>query len=47
MGGRELPKPAVVVMAYAAHSEHSSDEPPTFVVVGDQVHAKGTAQRSA
>jgi acetyl esterase/lipase len=35
-GGRKLPKPAVVVMAYTAHSDHSSDEPPTFVVVGDQ-----------
>jgi len=36
IGGSNLPKPAVVVMAYTAHSDHSSDEPPTFVVVGDQ-----------
>jgi acetyl esterase/lipase len=33
-GGSKLPKPVVVVMAYTAHSDHSSDEPPTFVVVG-------------
>jgi acetyl esterase/lipase len=24
------------VMAYTAHSDYSSDEPPTFVVVGEQ-----------
>ncbi|ABC82988.1 alpha/beta hydrolase [Anaeromyxobacter dehalogenans] len=35
-GGSKLPKPAVVVMAYTAHLDHSSDEPPTFVVVGDR-----------
>jgi len=35
-GGDDLPKPAAVVMAYTAHSDISSDEPPTFVVVGDQ-----------
>lgn len=35
-GGADLPKPAAVVMAYTAHSDTSSDEPPTFVVVGDQ-----------
>ncbi len=35
-GGSNLPRPAVVVMAYTAHSDHSSDEPPTFVVVGDR-----------
>lgn len=35
-GGGRLPKPAVVVMAYTAHSDHSSAEPPTFVVVGDR-----------
>ena len=23
-------------MAYTAHQDHSSDDPPTFVVVGDQ-----------
>jgi acetyl esterase/lipase len=34
--GSRLPRPAVVVMAYTAHSDHSSDEPPTFAVVGDQ-----------
>jgi acetyl esterase/lipase len=35
-GGDALRKPAAVVMAYTAHQDHSSDEPPTFVVVGDQ-----------
>lgn len=34
--GDDRPKPAVVVMAYTAHSEYRSTEPPTFVVVGDQ-----------
>lgn len=29
-----LPKPAAVIMAYTAHSDHSDSEPPTFVVVG-------------
>ena len=33
-GGDDLPKPAAVVMAYTAHSDHSDNEPPTFVVVG-------------
>lgn len=35
-GGADLPKPSAVVMAYTAHSDLSSDEPPTFVVVGDR-----------
>ena len=35
-GGSPSPKPATVVMAYTAHSDHSSAEPPTFVVVGEQ-----------
>jgi acetyl esterase/lipase len=34
--GDRLPKPSAVVMAYTAHSDHSSAEPPTFVVVGEQ-----------
>lgn len=33
-GGDDLPKPAAVVMAYTGHSDYSSQEPPTFVVVG-------------
>lgn len=33
-GGDDLPKPAAVVMAYSAHSDHSDSEPPTFAVVG-------------
>lgn len=35
-GGDDLPKPATVVMAYTAHSDISSDEPATFVIVGDE-----------
>jgi acetyl esterase/lipase len=35
-GGDALPKPSAVVMAYTAHSEVSSIEPPTFAVVGEQ-----------
>lgn len=34
-GQESLPKPSTVIMAYTAHSDHSSDEPPTFVVVGE------------
>ena len=34
-GGDDLPKPSAVVMAYTAHSDYSSNEPPTFVVVGE------------
>jgi acetyl esterase/lipase len=35
-GGDNLPKSSAVVMAYTGHTDHSSDEPPTFVVVGDR-----------
>jgi predicted esterase len=35
-GGSKLPKPAAIVTAYTAHSDHSADEPPTFVVVGER-----------
>ena len=35
-GGDDLPKPSAVVMAYTAHSDYASDEPPTYVVVGEQ-----------
>ena len=34
-GGDNLPKPSAVMMAYTGHSDYSSDEPPTFVVVGE------------
>ena len=34
-GGDNLQKPAAVVLAYTGHSDVSSDEPPTFVVVGE------------
>jgi predicted esterase len=35
-GSSDLPRPTVVVMAYTAHADHSSNEPPTFAIVGDQ-----------
>jgi acetyl esterase/lipase len=35
-GGDSLTKPSAIVMAYTAHSDRSSAEPPTFVVVGEQ-----------
>jgi predicted esterase len=35
-GGDMLPKPSAIVMDYTAHSDRSSAEPPTFVVVGEQ-----------
>jgi acetyl esterase/lipase len=35
-GGDDLPRPAAVVMAYTGHSDYTSSEPPTFVVIGEQ-----------
>ncbi len=35
-GGDDRPKPSTVVMAYTGHADSVSDEPPTFVVVGEQ-----------
>ena len=35
-GGSDIPKPAAIVMAYTAHLDCSSAEPPTFVVVGER-----------
>jgi acetyl esterase/lipase len=35
-GGDDRPGPSAVVMAYTAHSDHSDDDPPTFVVVGER-----------
>jgi acetyl esterase/lipase len=34
-GGDVVPKPSTIVMAYTGHSDYSSTEPPTFVVVGE------------
>jgi len=34
-GATSLPRPSAVVMAYTGHSDLSSNEPPTFVVVGE------------
>ena len=35
-GGGEFPKPSAVVILYTAHTDYSSAEPATFVVVGEQ-----------
>ncbi len=35
-GGAHAPKPSTVVMAYTGHSDYASEEPPTFVVVGEE-----------
>jgi acetyl esterase/lipase len=35
-GGGAAPKPSAVVMAYTAHADYASAEPPTFVVVGEE-----------
>jgi len=35
-GGRNAPRPSAVVMAYTAHTDYASGEPPTFVVVGEE-----------
>jgi acetyl esterase/lipase len=35
-GGDDLPKPSAVVMAYTGHADYASQEPPTFVVVGEE-----------
>jgi acetyl esterase/lipase len=34
-GGPDLPRPTTVVMTYTAHSDVGTNEPPTFVVVGE------------
>ncbi len=34
-GGDDVPRPSAIVMAYTGHSDYSSVEPPTFVVVGE------------
>jgi acetyl esterase/lipase len=34
--GDDLPKPSAIIMAYTAHMDHSSDEPPTFVIAGER-----------
>nr|WP_321269952.1 alpha/beta hydrolase [uncultured Tolumonas sp.] len=35
-GGDNLPKPSAIIMAYTGHSDYSSHEPSTFVVVGSR-----------
>lgn len=35
-GGGDVSRPAAVVMAYTAHADYSTAEPPTFAVVGEQ-----------
>ena len=46
-GGDRIPRPSAVVMAYTGHSDYSSHEPPTFVVVGedDQIAPSFTMER--
>jgi acetyl esterase/lipase len=34
-GGGNVPKPSMVVIAYTGHSDYSSDDPPTFTMVGE------------
>jgi acetyl esterase/lipase len=34
-GGADLPRPSTIVMAYTGHSDYASNEPATFVVVGE------------
>ena len=34
-GGDDRPRPAAIVMAYTAYSDHSSADPPTFAIVGE------------
>jgi acetyl esterase/lipase len=34
--GTKLPKPSTVVMAYTGHSDYTTEDPPTFVVVGER-----------
>jgi acetyl esterase/lipase len=35
-GGKAVPRPSTVVMAYTGHADYAADEPPTFVVVGEE-----------
>ena len=46
-GASDLPKPSAIVMAYTGHSDRSSREPPTFVVVGehDRIASSATMER--
>jgi len=46
-GGDDLPRPAAIVMAYTAHSDHSSADPPTFAIVGenDGIASPATMER--
>lgn len=34
-GGKAVPRPSAVVMAYTAHADYAVNEPPTFVAVGE------------
>lgn len=35
-GGKNLPKPVSVIMAYTGQSDYTKNDPPTFAVVGDR-----------
>jgi acetyl esterase/lipase len=34
-GGDELPRPAAIIMQYTGHSDYTANDPPTFVVTGE------------
>ena len=34
-GGNDVPKPGTVVMQYTGHTDYTNEEPPTFVIVGE------------
>lgn len=34
-GGDDLPKPGAVIMLYTGHSDYTENDPPTFVVIGE------------
>jgi acetyl esterase/lipase len=46
-GGDNVPKPAMVVIAYTGHFDYSSDDPPTFTMVGenDGIASPATMER--
>jgi len=47
VGGADVPRPSAVVMAYTGHADYAANEPPTFVLVGedDGIAPPGTMAR--
>jgi acetyl esterase/lipase len=35
-GGKEISRPSSIIMAYTGHSNYTTDDPPTFAIVGDR-----------